>query len=42
MNEIEELTGYLDRENIRDLGKELGRAIQEKLRKSGIYFRIFA
>ena len=42
MREIEELTGYLDRENIRGLGKELGWAIQEKLEKSGIYFRIFA
>ena len=42
MKEIEELSGLLDREGIQNLGKELGHAIQKKLEKSGIYFRVFA
>lgn len=42
MKEIEELTGYLEGDGIRNLGKELGKEIQDKLEKSGIYFRIFS
>ena len=42
MRGIEELSRLLDREEIRSLEKELGGAIQKKLEKSGIYFRIFA
>lgn len=41
MKEIETLSELLDNEYIANLGKELGRIIQEKLKKSGIYFRIF-
>lgn len=40
MKEIEKLSGLL--ENTETLGKELGKRIQEKLKRSGIYFRIFA
>lgn len=42
MKEIEELTRLLDGGDIGNVRKELGRAIQEKLKKSGIYFRIFS
>lgn len=42
MKEIEELSSLLDHENIRKTGKELGFAIQNRLEKSGIYFRMFA
>ena len=42
MRGIEELSRLFNREEIRSLEKELGGAIQKKLEKSGIYFRIFA
>lgn len=42
MNEIEELTKLLDKKKTGNLGKELALAIQNKLKSSGIYFRVFA
>ena len=42
MREIEELSQYLTDDKVRGLRKVLGRDIQEKLSKSGIYFHIFS
>ena len=42
MREIEELSQYLADEKVRGLRKALGKDIQEKLSKSGIYFHIFS
>ena len=41
MREIEELSQYLADEKVRGLRKALGKDIQEKLSKSGIYFIYF-
>ena len=42
MREIEELSKYLTNDKVRGLRKALGKDIQEKLSKSGIYFHIFS
>lgn len=42
MKEIEELSKLLDPNDVGNLGKELALVIQKKLKKSGIYFRVFA
>lgn len=42
MKEIEELSRYLEKEDVRRVRKDLGREIQEKLKRSGIYFHIFS
>ena len=42
MREIEEISQYLADDKVRGLRKALGKDIQEKLSKSGIYFHIFS
>lgn len=42
MRGIEELSELLKSDEINSLGKDLGKRIQDKLERSGIYFRIFA
>ena len=42
MKGIEELSELLKSDEINSLGKDLGKRIQDKLERSGIYFRIFA
>ena len=42
MNELEGLRKLLDKEQVAPIGKDLSLVIQKKLKKSGIYFRIFA
>ena len=42
MKELEELRKLLDKEKMAPIGKDLSLVIQKKLKKSGIYFRIFA
>ena len=42
MRGIEELSELLKSDEINSLGKDLGKRIQDKLERSGIYFHIFA
>ena len=42
MNGLEELQKLLDKEKMAPVGKDLSLVMQKKLKKSGIYFRIFA
>ena len=42
MNELEGLRKLLDKERVAPIGKDLSLVMQKKLKKSGIYFRIFA
>lgn len=42
MNGLEELQKLLDKEKMAPVGKDLSLVMQKKMKKSGIYFRIFA